>query len=51
MTKVQQLLNGALVLTIPKTLAELTSIKKGDCLEWELKDNKISLTKKTLKKS
>jgi len=45
-SKVQQLPNGSLVLTIPKTLAELTKIVKGDILEWELKDNKISLTKK-----
>ena len=47
-SKVQQLPNGALVLTIPKTLAELMKIVKGDCLEWELKDNKIILTKKML---
>ena len=47
-SKVQQLPNSALIITIPKTLAELMKIVKGDCLEWEIKDNKISLTKKTL---
>lgn len=45
-SKVQQLPNGALVLTIPKTLAELTKIIKGDVLEWELKENQIILIKK-----
>ena len=47
-SKVQQLNNGALVLTIPKTLAELMSIVKGDVIEWELKENQILLKKKKI---
>ena len=44
-SKVQQLPNGALVLTIPKTLAELMKIVKGDCLEWDIKNQNIILKK------
>jgi len=42
-SKVQQLPNGALVITIPKTFAELTSINKGDLIKWELKKNQLIL--------
>jgi len=44
-SKVQQLPNGSLVLTIPKTLAELTKIVKGDILEWDIKNQNIILKK------
>ena len=44
-SKVQQLPNGSLVLTIPKTLAELTKIVKGDVLEWDIKNQNIILKK------
>ena len=44
-SKVQQLPNGALVITIPKTLAELTKIVKGDVLEWDIKNQNIILKK------
>lgn len=44
-SKVQQLNNGALVLTIPKTLAELMSIVKGDIIEWDIKNQNIILKK------
>lgn len=44
-SKVQQLTNGALVLTIPKTLAEIMKITKGDLLKWDIKDKIIILKK------
>jgi len=42
-SKVQQLPNGALIITIPKTLAELTKIKKGDILQWGIENQNIIL--------
>ena len=44
-SKVQQLPNGALVLTIPKTFAEIMKITKGCVLEWDIKDQSIILKK------
>ena len=44
-SKVQQLNNGALILTIPKTLAELMGIVKGDLIEWDIKNQNIILKK------
>lgn len=44
-SKVQQLNNGALIVTIPKILAELLKINKGDSLEWDVKEQNIILKK------
>ena len=44
-SKVQQLNNSTLVVTIPKILAELFKIKKGDVLEWDIKEQNIILKK------
>ena len=48
-SKVQQLSKGAKLISIPKTLAELFNISKGDILEWEMKEDKLCL-KKVIKK-
>ena len=38
-TKVQRLKNGTLIISIPKTLAELINLKKGDYVKWSLGKN------------
>lgn len=42
-TTVQELPNGTLITTIPKTFTEIVNISKGDLLFWNIKDNKITV--------
>ena len=44
-TKVQRLKNGTLIISIPKTLAELVNLTKGDYVKWNLKENKLLIKK------
>ncbi len=40
-TKVQELPGGALIVTIPKALADAVGIKKGSELDWKLEGERL----------